>query len=152
MFPAIKRTLIDSGEAEYATLHFPLERLHPRALKAAEAAECAAAQGKYWEMHERLFADPKALEPEEFRSHAKTLNLDADRFRRCIESDETLGRIRAQRTEGMRLGVTGTPSFFLGTVRADGGVDVLRRIAGAASLDVLRAQVAALSPLRAESR
>jgi protein-disulfide isomerase len=145
-YPAVKRSLIDSGEARYATLHFPLERIHPRALKAAEAAECAAQQGKYWEMHDRLFVDVNALELSAFPAHAAALGLDWARFSHCLDSGETLDRIRAQRTEGARLGVNGTPAFFVGTLRADGGVDVVKRINGAASEEVLKSQVAALSP------
>jgi protein-disulfide isomerase len=151
-FPGIKSKLIDSGQAKYVAMHFPLEQIHPRALKAAEAAECAGRQGRFWEMHERLFSDVKALSPVELSNHAKAIGLEQARFERCLNDSETVKKVRADQAEGMRLGVKGTPAFLLGTVRDDGGIDLVKRISGAASLDVFEAEVAELSSRQSRGR
>lgn len=144
--PAIKRTFVESGGVRYVALHYPLESIHPLALQASEASECAGRQGRFWEMHERLFADPSTLTRERFLRDAETLGLDSARFTRCLESHETLDKIRTDQAEGKRLGVTGTPAFFIGTVHPDGGIELVTRIRGAARVDVFAEQIAALLP------
>jgi protein-disulfide isomerase len=148
-FPTIKRSLIDSGEVRYIALNFPLTKIHSLAFKAAEAAECAAQQGRFWEMYERLFANVKALVPTELPNHASALRLDEARFNRCLEEGEMRQKVHADRAEGERLRVEGTPAFFVGTVRNDGGLDLVTRINGIASIETFKAQVAELSSRQA---
>ena len=93
---------------------FPLESIHPAAVKAAEAPHCAEEGGKYWEMHERLFAHPKALAPDDLVAHAQALGLDAAAFKRCLDNGKYATRVREAQAEGERAGVRGTPMFFLG--------------------------------------
>jgi protein-disulfide isomerase len=140
--PKIKRELIDTGEARYVSMHYPLEEIHPRAIQAGEAAECAGQQGQFWEMHDRLFGSPDALDPARVLAHATGLALDTEAFQRCLNEDAALPKIRADQSEGKRLAVSGTPAFFIGIVAADGGVEIVRRIRGAASIDLFAQQVA----------
>ncbi len=93
--------------------HNPLTSIHPRARPAAIAAEAAHRQGKFWEMHDKLFANAKALTDENFVTWAGELGLDVERFKRDL-ADPALGaRITAQQKQGATLGAQGTPSFFI---------------------------------------
>ena len=115
--PQIDKEWIDSGKARLVFVHFPLS-IHPQAPKAAEASECAADQGKFWEMHDALFANQsqwsgKAEASEVFKTLAKNLGLDANKFSECLDS----GQMEAKVQDGLDLGqqaqVRGTPNFFL---------------------------------------
>jgi predicted DsbA family dithiol-disulfide isomerase len=86
---------------------------HTRAQKASEAALCAGDQGKYWEMHEKLFANQRALEVDQLKQHAKDLSLDGDRFGKCLDSGEKAKLVEASKKAGDEAGVTGTPAFFI---------------------------------------
>jgi len=88
----------------------PLD-MHKFAFKAAEASRCAAEQGKYWEMHDRLFANAKALEP--WTGHAEAVGLDTAEFEACMASGKHAESIRADMNVARSAGVTGTPSFVL---------------------------------------
>ena len=91
---------------------YPLP-IHARAQKASEAALCAGDQGKYWEMHEKLFANHKELEIDKLKQHAKDLALDAARFGKCLDSGEKATVVEASKKAGEEAGVTGTPAFFI---------------------------------------
>ena len=90
---------------------FPLP-MHPRAQKAAEAARCAGSQGKFWEFHDALFAN-KTLEVPRLKEQAGALKLDTTRFDRCLDSGEQSGAVQKDLAEAQRLGLTGTPVFFV---------------------------------------
>jgi protein-disulfide isomerase len=90
---------------------FPLP-MHPLSAKAAEAARCAGAQGKFWEFHDALFQN-KRLQLSDLKKQAHTLNLDSARFDQCVESSEQAAEVRKDILEGQRLGIAGTPSFFI---------------------------------------
>jgi predicted DsbA family dithiol-disulfide isomerase len=94
-----------------ANKDFPLP-MHPYAMKAAEAARCAGMQGKFWEFHDLLFSDKK-LEVKDLKEQARTLHLDGERFDSCLDSGQTAGSVERDADEGRRLGLTGTPSFFV---------------------------------------
>lgn len=130
--PAIKDKLLDSGMIRQVFFNFPLA-IHPRAQAASEAAECAAQQGRFWDMHESLFANPTALEVADLVSRAARLGLDAGAFTRCLETGETAERVADDLAAGRRLAVTATPVFFVGLVQADGSITLVRRINGALS-------------------
>lgn len=147
--PEIRREYVDRGDVRYVFAHYPLERLHPNAQKASEAAACADAQGRFWEMHDRLFASPTALAPAALLEHGAAVGLDTTRLRSCLEG-EMAAKVRADQEAGARAGITGTPAFFLGFPAASGKIRVVQRIAGArpfaewkTTLDALLAQVAA---------
>ncbi|RKG92051.1 DsbA family protein [Corallococcus terminator] len=100
--------------------NFPLTQAHPLALQAAEAAEAAGAQGRFWEMHDLLFENQDALELPVLLSHAEGLELDVDRFRKDLASHRYEERIRRDFMDGVRSGVNGTPTFFINGHRHDG--------------------------------
>ena len=95
-------------------MDFPLVQIHPLAFKAHEAAHCAGDQGKYWEMHDRLFANQKTLKPKDLARHAETLELDSSSFESCLKSGKHAAEIRKDLQAGGKAGIRGTPSFLLG--------------------------------------
>jgi len=90
---------------------FPLP-MHPLAEKAAEAARCAGAQGKFWEFHDYLF-ESKHLQTSFLKEEARTLKLDTDRFDKCLSGGEQTAAVKKDSEEGRRVGLEGTPSFFI---------------------------------------
>ncbi|MDJ0787231.1 MAG: thioredoxin domain-containing protein [Myxococcota bacterium] len=92
--------------------HFPLS-FHTKAIPAHKAAIAAGDQGKFWEMHDLIFQNPKDLEPEQLRAHAETLNLDLAKFDARVNDAATEALITQDQAQGTKLGVRGTPSFFI---------------------------------------
>jgi protein-disulfide isomerase len=90
---------------------FPLP-MHPLAPKAAQAARCAGAQGKFWEYHDSLF-QTKKLQMSQLKEEARALKLDSARFDQCLDSGEQIAPVKKDSQEGLRLGLQGTPSFFI---------------------------------------
>jgi protein-disulfide isomerase len=116
----IERDYVKTGKIKYVFRDFPIESSHPKAFKAAEAAHCAGEQGRYWEMHDRLFSQQSALGRDQLPGHAKALALDLPGFEQCLDSGRHAALIRKSVTEGQQAGVRGTPTFFLGQTDADG--------------------------------
>lgn len=92
---------------------FPLTSIHPQAFKAAEAGQCAREQGKFWEYHDRLFANQQALQPESLKKYAADTGLDAAAFSTCLDSAKYADRVTSQIGVGTGLGVGSTPSVFI---------------------------------------
>jgi protein-disulfide isomerase len=92
---------------------FPLYRIHPQALKAAEGARCAEEQGKFWPYHDILFANQSALMLDDLKKYAKDLSLDTPRFNMCMDSAKYAARVKEGIDAGMRLGVSSTPTLFI---------------------------------------
>ena len=92
---------------------FPLTSIHPQAFKAAEAGQCAREQGKFWEYHDRLFANQQALEPDLLKKYALETGLDAAKFNACLDTAKYAERVQAQMGLGNQLGVSSTPSIFI---------------------------------------
>jgi len=111
--PQIEREYISTGKVKYVFRDFPIESIHKDAVRAAAAAHCAGDQGKYWEMHDRLFANQAKLRPADFKEHAVAVGLDAAAFAQCLESGRETARVRKDAEEAARYGVTGTPAFFV---------------------------------------
>jgi protein-disulfide isomerase len=103
--------------------HFPVRSSHPRAWPAACAAEAAALQGRFWEMHDSLFADPARLEDPHLWDRAGTLGLDLARFERDRRSDEVRARVKRDFDSGVRAGVVTTPTLFAGGRMLAGRID-----------------------------
>jgi protein-disulfide isomerase/uncharacterized membrane protein/rhodanese-related sulfurtransferase len=93
---------------------FPLSKIHPQAEKAAEASECAAEQGKFWEGVDKLYAEQADLSVDALKRYAGDLGLDQSRFNQCLDSGETASRVKQDLADGHQLGVRGTPTFFIG--------------------------------------
>ena len=130
VYPRLVKEYVDTGKVQYVFRHYPLDS-HPLAVQAAEAAECAAGQGKYWEMHDRLFGSNGALTESGILGHAASLRLRSDDFETCLLTNATLGRVMEDRQQGEELGVTGTPTFFFAGVHSDGSFSVLAKLSGA---------------------
>lgn len=105
---------VETGKVRYVFRDFPIESVHPLALKAAEGARCAGEQGKYWELHDRLLRNQMAISAEFLPLHAQMLKLDIPRFQECLESGKYAASVRQSVVEGKKAGVQGTPGFFLG--------------------------------------
>lgn len=100
------------GRVRLVFKNYPLSS-HPRAMPAARAALAAGNQGKFWEMHDLLFEHQRQLEEEDLEGYAGELGLDLERFRRDVASAETQRRVEADRAEGQRAGVEGTPTLYI---------------------------------------
>ena len=92
---------------------FPIDRLHPQARRAAEAARCAHDQDKFWKYHDLLFASAPQASAEHLTTYAKQVGLDVPAFERCLASGQHAARVQRDVDEGSRLGVSGTPAFFV---------------------------------------
>jgi protein-disulfide isomerase len=112
--PAVK-LLLDrfAGRVRFTFRHFPLEGVHPHALLAAEAAECAAGQGKFWQMHDLLFENQAHLKLKQLHGYAERLELDMARFTAEMGDHVYLQRVREHIASGEQSGVRATPGFFV---------------------------------------
>jgi protein-disulfide isomerase len=137
----ILKKYVAAGEVRYIFRHLPLEQLHPSAVRAATAAECARQQGKFWERHDRLFANQKALGATDVQNYAKGLELDQAKFQACMVEGTAIATVRADLAEAQRLGLTATPSFLIGEVVGPGSVKVTRRIDGAHPMAIFEAAI-----------
>lgn len=108
------------GKVRVAYRDFPLPQIHPHAQKAAEAARCAADQGKFWEYHDRLFANQGKLDPPSLTEHAKGLALEAKSFEECLSSGKYTAAVGKDFEEGKQAGVSGTPAFFINGIFLNG--------------------------------
>ncbi len=106
--PQIERDHVATGKVTYVLRDFPLTSIHKQAFEAAEAANCAGVQGKYWEMHDRLFAHQKALDVRNLEVHALSVGLGLGAFNRCLKSGITAKEIRDDMAEERQAGVRGS--------------------------------------------
>jgi Na+/H+ antiporter NhaA len=131
-----------SEELRYVFRHLPLTDVHQRADLAAEAAEAAGAQGRFWEMHDLLFANQDALEPADLRQYAAQLGLDVDQFWEEVRSRAHARRVAEDARSADESGVAGTPTFFINGRRHQGPYD-LQTLTAAVRLARHKAQIAA---------
>jgi protein-disulfide isomerase len=127
--PAIKKLQEDfGGKLAVAYKDFPLP-MHAHAEKAAEAARCAGKQGQFWAFHDELFRS-KELDVDQLKAQARALKLDAAAFNKCLDGGETAAAVQQDREQGLRLGLSGTPSFFVNGHFLSGALDytALRKI------------------------
>jgi len=110
-----------SGKLAFVFKDYPLP-MHSHAQKAAEAARCAGKQGKFWEYHDELFRS-KQLDVERLKQEAVVLHLDGDQFAKCLDTGEESADVQRDREEGVKLGLTGTPSFFVNGHFYSGALD-----------------------------
>jgi protein-disulfide isomerase len=123
-YPILKRVRDRFGpRLLFAFRHFPLREIHPDAERAAEAAEAAAAQGAFWEMHDRMYESRGALGREELIGYAAELGLDSDRVAAELDSGAYGARVQRDVDSGIASGVTGTPGFFIGGRHYSGSFD-----------------------------
>jgi protein-disulfide isomerase len=123
-YPVVKRLQKTLGKRlRFVFRNFPLTQAHSHALIAAEAAEAAALQGKFWEMHDLLFEQQTLLRPEIIAVWAKMIGLNLEQFGNDIRAGIVEKRIKEDRQSGIRSGVNGTPTFFINGNRYDGSPD-----------------------------
>ena len=116
-YPVVDKLVERFGESlRFVFRHMPLADLHPRAPAAARASEAAAAQGRFWEMHDRLFEHQRELSDADLRRHAEAIGLDLERFERDLGDPVRAARIDADMTSGIGSGVPSTPRFFVNGV------------------------------------
>lgn len=125
----IERQYVTSGKLLVAFKHFPLERLHNSAIRAAEAASCANKQGRFWAMHDRIFAGPNIPAQADLIEWAAPLGVGRNEFSDCVDKHSALLQIRRDAEEAKSLGFTGTPAFALGPL-VGSTVTVTHRIRG----------------------
>jgi protein-disulfide isomerase len=124
-YPVIKEVQKRLGDKlQFVFRNFPLTEMHPHAQHAAEAAEAAAAQNRFWEMHDYLYEHQQALDDRYLEKYADYLGLDLVKFNTDMSSHVHAGRIREDFLSGVRSGVNGTPTFYINEVRYDGSFDL----------------------------
>ena len=116
----------------YDFMHFPLRTMHPYALSAAEASECAADQGKFWEFVDLNYANQDKLNKDVFAEWGQQLGLEADTFDRCIRSGIKRDAILEEYEQGKQVGVAGTPTFYVNGQKVESGMEELSKAIDAA--------------------
>lgn len=111
-FPQIEKEYIDTGKVRYIFHNFPLT-FHQYAQKAAEASECAGEQDKFWEMHDKIFANQEKITIADLKQYATALGLDSTDFNSCLDSNKFKDKVQADLELGESVGVSGTPAFFI---------------------------------------
>lgn len=142
-FPRILNDYIATGKVKYFYRDLPVPG-HARAMPAALAAHCAGEQGKYWEMHDSLFGKQNALSAPALLDRAQTLGLDKEKFTECQSSEKYTADIQKSVSDAQKMGIDGTPTFFLGVVEPSGDVTIEKRLQGAAPFDVFKTEIDAL--------
>ena len=142
-YPQLLKEYVDTGKIKYVWRDLPLD-FHKRAFKAAEAAHCAGEQGRFWEMHDKLFENSKNLAPEELPKFAQAVQIDSALFQQCLDSGRYSSDIKKDITDANGVGITGTPSFLIGVVQPNGTVRVTRKLVGAKSFGEFKAALDAL--------
>lgn len=124
-YPIVKEIQRRLGDQlRFVFRNFPLTQSHPHAEHAAEAAEAAGAQDRFWEMHDYLFEHQRALDDAHLLEYATALNLDQARFKHDLTTHTFADRVREDFRSGVRSGVNGTPTFFINGTRHDDSYDL----------------------------
>jgi protein-disulfide isomerase len=141
-FPQIEAEYIKSGKVQYMFVDYPIAQLHPTAARSHEAANCAAEQGKYWEMHRGLFAGPVIRDDATLVAKAKSLGLDAARLQSCLESGKYVEPVQASVRRMEQLGIQGTPMVLIGLTPAPGQpMKIVKFVYGAESFSAFKAAI-----------
>ena len=124
-YPIVKQVQAKMGERlRFVFRNFPIATAHPHAEQAAEAAEAAAAQGRFWEMHDYLYEHQRQLETTGLHAYAEQLGLDVDRFDSELTEHAYAARVHEDFMSGVRSGVNGTPTFYINGKRHDASYDI----------------------------
>ncbi|MGB2954172.1 MAG: thioredoxin domain-containing protein [Gaiellaceae bacterium] len=124
-YPIVKEVQAEMGERlRFVFRNFPITTSHPHAEHAAEAAEAAAVQGMFWQMHDLLYENQRRLRDQDLHTYAEQLGLDVEPFDRELAEHTHAARVREDFMSGVRSGVNGTPSFYINGARHDDSYDV----------------------------
>ena len=124
-YPMIKQAQAEMADGlRFVFRNFPITTSHPHAEEAAEAAEAAASQGRFWEMHDLLYENQTRLREQDLRGYAAKLRLDVELFDKELAEHAHAGRVREDVMSGVRSGVNGTPTFFIDGLRYDGSYEL----------------------------
>ncbi|MFQ5914785.1 MAG: DsbA family protein [Nitrospinota bacterium] len=148
IFPRIKKEYIETGKVRYVFRDFPLP-FYVYAQKAAEAAQCAGDQGRYWEMHDFIFVNQHAIKVEDLKGYARRIGLNIETFNTCLDTNRYSEEVRKDREAGRKAGVRRIPSFVLGRT-TDNGKIVGRFISGAQPYEVFKSALEDLLTKRRE--
>ena len=139
-YPKLLKDYVDTGKVKYVWRDYPLD-FHKNAQKAAEAARCAGDQGRFLEMHDRLFANQQTIAPADLPKHAEALQLNASMFQQCLDSGRYTADIKKSVSDANGFGISGTPSFFIGVVQPNGTVKVSKKLVGARAYTVFKTEL-----------
>jgi protein-disulfide isomerase len=129
-YPQLVKDYVDTGKIKYVWRDYPLD-FHKNAEKAAEAAHCAGEQGRFWEMHDRLFTNQQNIDAADLPKHAEALQLNPSLFRQCLDSGRFAADIKKDISDANAAGVSGTPTFLIGIVQPNGSVKAVKKLVGA---------------------
>ena len=120
-WPQLEQNYISTGKVNFVYRDFPIQSIHPNAIPAALASECADEQGKFWEYHDKLFENQRGWQGLDFQTgvstfkeYAQELDLNMEEFNSCLDSEKYAQEINKDYQDGREYGVTGTPGFFIG--------------------------------------
>ena len=119
-FDLIKENYIDTGKVKLVYRDFPLSSIHPMAQKAAEAAECADEQGKFWDYHDKIYAGQSSLSIDSLKQWASELKLNTDKFNSCLDSGKYADEVSNDLNDATKSGGSGTPYFLVGEIPISG--------------------------------
>ena len=141
--PELQKNYIDTGKVKFVMREFPLTSLHPRAVAASLAALCARDQGKYWEMHDVLFANQRKMTDDDIKSYSEQAGLDTETFVVCMDQGKYNAQVKSDLAEGRSMGITGTPSFAVGLTDPNDPdkAKIMKVFSGAVSIDVFTAEI-----------
>ena len=149
-FPQLEANYIDSGKVKFVYRDFPIQSIHPNAVPAAFAAECADEQGMFWEYHDLVFENQKKWQGlsgnrmvDTFEQYALELGLNTSDFNTCFESGKYVDEVAKDLQDGVSYGITGTPGFFVGNAEL-GYVKMIGAQPYAAFQKVIEDQIARL--------
>jgi protein-disulfide isomerase len=140
VYPQLAENYIKPGKVKYFYRDLPMQS-HTHALVAARAARCAGEQGKFWQMHESLFANQTALAEKDISGRATAVGLDSSKFSQCLSSGRYTDQIRSSTLEAGKMGINGTPTFLLGVVEANGDVTRIKTIVGAPPYEHFKSEI-----------
>lgn len=150
VFPQLMAEYVDTGKVKYVFVDYPIAQLHPQAFRAHEAASCAGDQGKYWQMHDSLFANNPAREDAQLTAQARAAGLDMKKFTSCLNGGAHAPAVRESIGRMEQLGVGGTPLVLVGLTPASGApLQIVKSIYGAQPYPAFKAAIdAALAQSR----
>ncbi len=131
VLPQIDAAYIQTNKIRYTFRDFPIDQLHPESIRAHVASHCATEQGKFWELHNRLFTKAGTHQPADLLARAKEAGLNASTFSACVAADKYSASIRQSTASAISMGADGTPFFIVGIMDGNNSMKPLGKLPGA---------------------